>query len=404
MKKIALVVQRYGKEVNGGAEQHARFLVEHLRETNKYEIEVLTTKAIDYLTWEDEYKDNIEEINGITVRRFSVKHPRNLRRFGWISTLTDIGIKTKLVENLWLKSQGPYSKDLIDYIDKNKDNYDLFIFMTYLYYPTVVGMPKVASKSILIPTAHDEPTIYMNMYKNVFRKPAAIFYNTVSEKEFVEKTFSNADVLNNNGFGGVGVEINRDLEDKISRSTIVKDQNLQDYILYVGRIDTHKGCDKLFEYYKQYIEHSKSNLQLVLVGKPAMDIPKDPNVRYLGFLSEEDKFAVMKEAKLLIVPSEFESLSMVLLESLYLGVPVLVNAKCEVLKQHCLRGDVGKFYYDYQDFEGNLNTLLSNSSLRTQLGINGQKYVDKFYSWDTIIDKLDMMIEKVIDNNKLEEK
>jgi glycosyltransferase involved in cell wall biosynthesis len=95
---------------------------------------------------------------------------------------------------------------------------------------------------------------------------------------------------------------------------------------------------------------------------------------------------------------------MVLLESLYLGVPVLVNAKCEVLKQHCLRGDVGKFYYDYQDFEGNLNTLLSNSSLRTQLGINGQKYVDKFYSWDTIIDKLDMMIEKVIDNNKLEEK
>ncbi len=404
MKKIALVVQRYGKEVNGGAEQHARFLVEHLRETNKYEIEVLTTKAIDYLTWEDEYKDNIEEINGITVRRFSVKHPRNLRRFGWISTLTDIGIKNKLVENLWLKSQGPYSKDLIDYIDKNKDNYDLFIFMTYLYYPTVVGMPKVASKSILIPTAHDEPTIYMNMYKNVFRKPAAIFYNTVSEKEFVEKTFSNADVLNNNGFGGVGVEINRDLEDKISRSTIVKDQNLQDYILYVGRIDTHKGCDKLFEYYKQYIEHSKSNLQLVLVGKPAMDIPKDPNVRYLGFLSEEDKFAVMKEAKLLIVPSEFESLSMVLLESLYLGVPVLVNAKCEVLKQHCLRGDVGKFYYDYQDFEGNLNTLLSNSSLRTQLGINGQKYVDKFYSWDTIIDKLDMMIEKVIDNNKLEEK
>lgn len=404
MKKIALVVQRYGKEVNGGAEQHARFLVEHLRETNKYEIEVLTTKAIDYLTWEDEYKDNIEEINGITVRRFSVKHPRNLRRFGWISTLTDIGIKTKLVENLWLKSQGPYSKDLIDYIDKNKDNYDLFIFMTYLYYPTVVGMPKVASKSILIPTAHDEPTIYMNMYKNVFRKPAAIFYNTVSEKEFVEKTFSNADVLNNNGFGGVGVEINRDLEDKISKSTIVKDQNLQDYILYVGRIDTHKGCDKLFEYYKQYIEHSKSNLQLVLVGKPAMDIPKDPNVKYLGFLSEEDKFAVMKEAKLLIVPSEFESLSMVLLESLYLGVPVLVNAKCEVLKQHCLRGDVGKFYYGYQDFEGNLNTLLSNNNLRTQLGINGQKYVDKFYSWDTIIDKLDKMIEKVIDNNKLEEK
>lgn len=404
MKKIALVVQRYGKEVNGGAEQHARFLVEHLKETNKYEIEVLTTKAIDYLTWKDEYTDSIEEINGITVRRFSVKHPRNLRRFGWISTFTDLGIKLRLVEKLWLKSQGPYSKDLVEYIDTNKDNYDLFIFMTYLYYPTVVGMPKVASKAILIPTAHDEPTIYMNMYKNVFRKPAGIFYNTVSEKEFVEKTFSNKSVLNNDGFGGVGVEINEDLEKKISKSSIVKDHNLKDYILYVGRIDTHKGCDKLFEYYKQYIEHSKSNLQLVLVGKPAMDIPKDPNVKYLGFLSEEDKFAVMKEAKLLIVPSEFESLSMVLLESLYLGVPVLVNAKCEVLKQHCLRGDVGKFYYDYQDFEGNLNTLLSNSSLRTQLGINGQKYVDKFYSWDTIIDKLDMMIEKVIDNNKLEEK
>ena len=51
MKKIAIVVQRYGLEVNGGAELHARLLAEELNKSNL--VEVFTTCALDYDLWED---------------------------------------------------------------------------------------------------------------------------------------------------------------------------------------------------------------------------------------------------------------------------------------------------------------------------------------------------------------
>lgn len=57
-KKICCVVQRYGMEVNGGAELHCRQISERL--TPFYDVEVLTTKAIDYMSWKDEYSEDEE--------------------------------------------------------------------------------------------------------------------------------------------------------------------------------------------------------------------------------------------------------------------------------------------------------------------------------------------------------
>ena len=47
--RICFVVQRYGLEVNGGAELHCRQLAEHMRSEGR-EIHVATTKAVDYST------------------------------------------------------------------------------------------------------------------------------------------------------------------------------------------------------------------------------------------------------------------------------------------------------------------------------------------------------------------
>lgn len=75
-KKICCVVQRYGMEVNGGAELHCRQISERL--TPFYDVEVLTTKAIDYMSWKDEYSEDEEILNSVKVRRFSVAVERNL--------------------------------------------------------------------------------------------------------------------------------------------------------------------------------------------------------------------------------------------------------------------------------------------------------------------------------------
>ena len=50
--KLAVVVQRYGAEINGGAELHARYIAEHL--ARHHDVEVLTTCARDYVTWANE--------------------------------------------------------------------------------------------------------------------------------------------------------------------------------------------------------------------------------------------------------------------------------------------------------------------------------------------------------------
>lgn len=111
MKKLALVVQRYGLEVNGGAELLMRQMAEHLN--GKYDVEVLTTKAVDYLTWKDEYEKNNEVINGVLVRRFGVKKPRSIKRFGHLSMLIDKPFNMHFLEDKWVDSQGPYCPELI---------------------------------------------------------------------------------------------------------------------------------------------------------------------------------------------------------------------------------------------------------------------------------------------------
>lgn len=73
-KRIAFINQRYGAEVNGGSEYYTMLMAQKL--SKKYEVEILTSKALTYDHWADYYMNDVEEINGIKVRRFGVRHKR----------------------------------------------------------------------------------------------------------------------------------------------------------------------------------------------------------------------------------------------------------------------------------------------------------------------------------------
>ncbi len=394
-KKIAFVVQRYGLEVNGGAELHCRQLVEHMNNAynDSYDIEVLTTKAIDYVTWKNEYKNDNDIINGIPVKRFGVTKKRNTSEFNKISAKVIGRPHDDAIEEEWFDSQGPFCPDLIEYIRKNAAEYDAFVFMTYLYYTTVKGVPEVKDKAILIPTAHDEPPIYLNYFNKLFHMPKGIFYNTVEEKKFIEGKFHNAGILNNDGKGGVGVEV----PENIDAENFLKKHNLNNYMVYVGRIDEAKGCKELFKYYERYKNENKDkDLKLVLVGKPVISIPKRDDVISLGFVTDEEKFAAIAGSEFLIIPSQFESLSMVALEAMCLKKPILVNGRCEVLKGHCVHGNSGLYYKNYYEFEGCVNYILEHKKESSLMGENGLLYVNENYKWDVITTRFNDMLQKVI--------
>ncbi len=388
-KKIAFVVQRYGREVNGGAELLCRQMAEHM--TERYEVEVLTTKAIDYITWKNEYPSDQEELNGVLIRRFPVSKTRNSKKFDALSARVFTHQSTPEENQQWMEWQGPYCPALLDFIQEHQANYQVFIFFTYLYYTTYMGLPLVREKAILLPTAHDEPPIYVPIFRDFFHLPKGIFYNTPEEKALVERLFHNGEILNNQGMGGAGIETPAHPQPEIFR----EQHDLERYLIYVGRIDKSKGCAQLFQYFEEYKRRNPGTLKLVLMGKPVMEIPSHPDILPLGFVTDEEKYNGMAGAEALVLPSRFESLSLVVLESMSLGVPVVVNGKCDVLKEHCIRSNAGLYYRDYFEFEGTLNYLLNRTELRKQMGELGVEYVEKNYRWDKIVDRLSQMVEMV---------
>lgn len=385
--RICLVVQRYGLEVNGGAELQCRLFAEHL--LSKYDVEVVTTKALDYMSWKNEYKHDEEIINGVKVHRFGVDRQRKAREFNVINgKLLREGL-TPDEEPEWLDKQGPLCPQLIRYIQDNKDNYKAFIFFAYLFYPTVKGLPEVADKAIFIPEAHNEPFLKMELIRRLFYMPQAFFFNTEEEKNFVHKKFGNTDIPYD--IGGIGIEEPGETDS----DDFKKKYNLNNYMLYVGRIDEGKNCHILFKYFKEYKKRNGGDLKLVLIGKPVIEIPKYDSIVALGFLDEQDKTNGVAGARMVVLPSEFESLSMVVLEAMTVGTPVLVNGKCEVLKGHCIKSNGALYYTNYFEFEAEVNYLLQKDEEREAITANARKYVDENYKWNVVIDRLTNLIEGI---------
>jgi len=377
--KIAFVVQRYGLEINGGAELHCRWVAEHMQK--HWDVEVLTTRAFDYITWKNHYPKREDVINGIKVKRFSVTKPRDPEKFGRIQNFILENEHKPEDELKWLEEEGPLSPSLINYIKDNQDKYDYFIFFSYRYYHSYWGIHTIPHKSILVPTAEHDPVIHLQMFKELFRKPRAYIYNSHEEKAMINTLSQNEKIPGE--IVGVGTIVPPVVHTEEARKKFGLDS---DYIIYIGRIDENKGCDKLFDYFIKFVDQAKekNDIQLVLIGSSILKIPDHPNIRSMGFLSEEDKFSLLNGALVLIMPSFYESLSMVTLEAWAMRKPVLANAQCEVLKGQCQRSNAGLFFEDYLEFKEALQLLLSDSQLRGVLGKNGKKYYDENYTWDVI--------------------
>lgn len=389
MKKIAFVVQRYGKEVNGGAETLCRELAEHLSAVDLH-IDVLTTCAVDYYSWKNEYKKGEEHLNGVKVRRFKSDKERDMRQFNELSGRAFADKENTTLGEQWMKAQGPYSSDLFKYIEEHQNDYDAFVFFTYLYATTYFGTKRVHDKKkiILVPTAHDETPIYLSVFDEVFSRAGGFIFNTKEEEEFSQKRFHISHTPSI--IAGMGVTFPEGFSPYAESFKTA--YHLSDYVIYAGRIDEPKGCKDMFRMWAEYKLAYPSDLKLVLMGKAEIDIPKRDDILSLGFISEEEKYNGIAGAKCMLIPSAFESFSIVLLESFLCNVPVLVNEKSEVLKGHCLRSNGGLWYGTDEEFAEGLQYILAHENIRKRLGENGNAYVKKEYAWPTVLERIKAFI------------
>ncbi|HNQ17180.1 MAG TPA: glycosyltransferase family 4 protein [Candidatus Woesebacteria bacterium] len=376
--RIAFVVVRYGTQVTGGAEFLTRLVAEHL--ANHISVTVLTTKAIDYVTWKDEILKDNETINGVKILRFSVDYERDLTKFNTkCEEIFNSTNHTFQEEEEWMKIQGPFSSTLLDHIKNNSEEYDLFIFVPYPYATTYYGYQIVKHKAVLLPCAHDELPLYLDVFKKQFSEARGIIANTPEELELINSVFPVTKRL-------PSAVIGCGLENVISKSKkrLASNQKLKPYILYLGRIEAGKGCHELFEYFLNFLTNENSQIELILVGKAIMEIPSHPSIKYLGFVTPEKKYELIKNAICIINPSAYESLSLITMEAWENNKPVLVNGKCDVLRGQTFRAQGGLWYKNFEEFSEMLKWMINNPKKRGIMGNNGKKYVADNYDWPII--------------------
>ncbi len=418
--KIAFVVQRYGTEILGGSEYHCRLIAERL--AGRHQVEVLTTCARDYISWKNEYPEGTDRVRGVTVRRFSNARTRDINAFNRYSEWIFTSPHTRDDEMEWVRQQGPWCPALLEHLERNHQQYDILIFFTYLYAPTLLGVRIAPEKSILVPTAHDEPAIHLEVYKELFSAPAGIAYNTDVERRFLTTHFSIRAIEEETI--GCGVELpqaqlyqheREEDGDGAAEEPVADEEQPPSWrphlagrgvlfrrrhrlhgaiALYGGRIDPGKGCEELIEYFSTYVQEG-GDASLVLMGVKLMPLPEEPFVRFAGLLSDAERLQALEAATVVTVPSPYESLSLLALESFAVGTPILANARSDVLVDHCQRSNAGLYYADRDEFVESLKLLIGDHRLRAAMGRNGRAYVRKFYRWDVILSKYDRMFTRL---------
>lgn len=384
--KLACVVHRFGADIAGGSEAHCRVIAERLAE--RHDVTVLTTCAQDHVTWKNHYPTGESVLNGVRVRRFPVGSQRRLHRFREVSDLVFDGRATIAEQEQWFRENGPEVPALLHYLDAHGTEFDRILFWAYRYYPSYFGVPLVASRAVLVPTAEDDPLINAGVLRRFFGLPAGYLFLTPEEAALVG---ARAERLGPSAVIGCGLDPANVSVDPAPLGAAGIDTP---YVLYLGRVDPNKGCDALIRHFLRYRSNAETRVPLILAGPANMPLPESPSIRALGFVDDRLCEALLAHASLLVVPSPYESLSMVLLEAWNHGVPALVNAQCDVLRGQVTRANGGLYYRHAAEFAAALDCLLARPDAARQFGAQGRDYVDREYRWPIVMQKIEALLER----------
>jgi FkbM family methyltransferase len=399
MKRVAIVVQRCHEDIVGGSETLAWHYAQLL--TQAFEVDVLTTTAIDTSVWANTLPEGPEIKDGVRVVRFPVTigrshywsglNDRFVSEFGPFAPTNDDEVPnlrwTVALQEDLIRHQGPYSEPLMRYLNQNWREYRALIFITYLYPTTYFGLQQVPEgRALFAPTLHDELQAYLPAYKYSARRARQMIWLTAAEQR-------------------VGQKLWGDLPGRVVSMAI--DTRLRErqwmptpYILYSGRVDPNKGCRELFDYFITYKKIRPSSLRLVITGKADIPVPRHEDIDFRGFVTAEEKFRLMAGAMLFVNPSPNESFSIVTLEAMAQRTPVLANGASQVLADHVRDSGAGAVYVNYSTFAALLTEMLSDQDKLLEMGGRGREYVTVAYDRSRIQKSLIESIEQIPESNK----
>jgi glycosyltransferase involved in cell wall biosynthesis len=381
--KLACVVHRFGADIAGGSEGHCRLVAEHLAAS--HDVTIITTCAHDHITWRNHYPPGESRVGSLRVLRFPVARERQMHRFLELNDLVAADRATPDEQEQWFRENGPDAPALLEHLRNHGGAFDRILFWSYRYADAYFGLPLVADRAVLVPTAEEDPLIRVDVLGRFFALPRGFLYLTPEEEALVAMRAPAGKPSAVIGSGLDPASGHADL------SRLDRFQLSDPFVLYLGRVDPNKGCGALIRHFLRYAELG-NDVQLVMAGPASMPIPEHPLVRPLGFVDEGLREALLTRARALVMPSPFESLSMVLLEAWNHALPALVNARCRVLRGQVERADGGLYYGNTAEFIAALHYLLDHPDAARTLGRQGLAYVDREYRWPTVMRKIEALL------------
>lgn len=390
--RLAVVVQRYGAGILGGAETYAAVLAGIL--SRHHDVEVLTTTAREYHEWRDALPPGPSEEGGVRVRRFPVVRGRE-PAWGVLNRLLHDGFDSSefallpesvrqahaarlrawpdALQEAFIRGQGPHAPALHAHLASTP--YDRVVFVTYLYPTTYDGLAAVPrERAWVVTTLHDEPPAYLPVFG---RRLAGthLLALTDTERALIGELYP--DVTLEARRIGYGIELPAD-----EGRAPMANASGREFLLYAGRIDVQKGVVQLLRWYRALRAAVVDPPRLVLIGQLAMPVPAEEGIEVRGFVDEAEKRRLMRDALALVHLSPYESLGIVLLEAMAVRTPVLVHADSAVMVEHCRRSGAGVWLRDAAELIAAVRRLREEPGLRSRLGDRGRAYVEAEFSLD----------------------
>jgi glycosyltransferase involved in cell wall biosynthesis len=352
-----------------------------------WDVEVLTTCAVDHFTWANELPEGAYEEDGLLVRRFSTTHTpsRAARKAELAIQRGEVPPYDEQVTwlNHWF--QVP---DLFHYLLRYGDQYDRVVFSPYLFWTTAVCLPIVANRAVLIPCLHDETYARLDVFRGVLSSPSLVWFLSEPEHRLAHKL---GRVAAHHTVTGAGIDRPPvyDPEGFRARYGIRRP-----FVLYAGRREAGKGWNWLLDAFGLAVKGGVDiDLVTIGVGPVHTDADLAQRVIDLGFVSQADRDSAFAAASAYIQPSRMESFSRTIMEAWLAGTPVLAVADSEVVVWHCDRSGGGLVFSDEFELAECIRYIRDSPDEAETMAQRGRAYVLSEFSSQVVLDRMESDLE-----------
>jgi glycosyltransferase involved in cell wall biosynthesis len=381
--RLGLVPARFGPGLAGGAEivlaQMARRLL-----ARGWEVEILTTCALDHHSWENLLPAGKAMEDGMLVRRFPAVTTPGPERAQLEQAILS-GASLRLHEQQRWMNAGMRSPELFHYLLDHAGEYRALVFTPYLFWITFACSQVAPERTVLWTCLHDEPYAYLDLFQPLLTGVAGLLFQTPPEHELAHRLVATPAP---HAIVGCGVEVPERYDSEAFRRRHGIEGR---FLLYAGRREGAKGWETLLEQLARLRARRDLPFTLVTMGDGTVRPPAAIADRVIdvGFLPDDGRDAAFAAADAYLQPSRFEAFSRTIMEAWLAGTLVIANGGSDVVRYHCERSGAGLLYQDERELEECLAFVAEAPETAAELAGGGRAYVLDNYRWDTVLDNVE---------------